>query len=282
VEAYLDLISIQLDNQDAKSALDLIGKVVVMAPDSPRVYLYRARALLLSGELEQALRDANQALALDATLLEAYRVDGQALQANGDLVSSIKPLSTYVQYATKDDEALVWLGKAYAANQQTDLALQSFSDAISVNNQQVDAYLARADIYQANQQPDLALQDYNSLLKFKQNTFDANMGRSLAMFNLGQYGDAYIQMNHSQALAENDDELARLFYWRSKTLEKLGKLSAAQKDWKALLQLPTAVVPADWAAYANQKLVTILTPYPVATLPGSSAATATTTGTKTP
>ena len=81
-------------------------------PGSPLVYLYRAQADMALKDAGQALRNARRANELDVTLLPAYRLIGQALQAEGDLRGSIAPLSTYVLYSAGDAQAWAWLAKA--------------------------------------------------------------------------------------------------------------------------------------------------------------------------
>ncbi len=282
-EAYLEMASMDVRQGDGQAALSDLEPVTALSPDSPLFYLYSAQANLLLGNNELALAQAQKANDLDKTLLESYHTLAQALQANDQMSQSVDVLQTYTLYQPDDAQAWALLGVAYNATGQADAAMQAFDKSLSIDSHQIDAYLQRGQIYLERGDGNDALNDFTAALGIDKKSFTASLGKGRALLALGFNGDAYIQFNGAEALAQTDPERASLYYWRAQSLEALGQTSAADKDWRALLDLPTQVIPADWAQTAYDHLHPTATPSSTPTgAPETATSTATATATPTP
>ncbi len=71
---------------------------------------------------------------------------------------------------------------------------------------------------------------------------------------MGDNGEAYRQIEKSSQYAKTDEEYAHLYYYRATVLDLLGYPDAALKDWKAMVNLPEAAVPAEWRQYAEERI----------------------------
>jgi tetratricopeptide (TPR) repeat protein len=76
--AYLELANYLIAHGEAQQALDLLNQASGLLADSPLLYLRRVEAELALGKGAEAYEDAVKANQLDQTLLESYRLLGQA------------------------------------------------------------------------------------------------------------------------------------------------------------------------------------------------------------
>lgn len=271
VEARLEMASLDIRQGDGQAALDDLEPVTALSPDSPLFYLYSAQANLLLGNNEMALAQAQKANELDKTMLEGYHTLAQALQANGQMSQSVDVLQTYTLYQPDDAQAWALLGAAYEATGQADAAMQAFDKSLSIDHNQIDAYLQRGQISLERGDGNAALDDFSAALSIDKQSFAASLGKGRALLALGFNGDAYIQFNGAEALAQTDQERASLYYWRAQSLEVLGQTSVAAKDWRALLDLPTQAIPAEWAQVAYDHLHPTATPTPTGAVTATAA-----------
>jgi len=108
-------------------------------------------------------------------------------------------------------------------------------------------------------------------------SFEVRIALSQAFLLNLDSGNAYQQAEIAFGLAESDGQRAQVYYWRAKSLEKMGQLAQAKRDWEALLALPADAVPAAWRTEARQRLAALATPTNV-----TPTVTRTPTATKTP
>lgn len=265
VDAYTELANLLLAQGDAAAAQEVLEAAPPAALDNPFFLLARARAALELDDPQAAADDARRVTALDITLLDAYRLQGAALQAAGDGKDSLQPLLTYTTYAPDDAQALAWLGKAYLADGSAADALQAFDRALKIDDTQGDIYLERGLLYLQQEDGERALADLETAYKLLPRNFAAALGLGRAQLLLGYNGKAYLQFNVTQGLAKSDAEKAQLYYYRALSLERLekqdaGVIAAAIKDWKALLALPAESFDPAWVKEAEQHLAALYTP----------------------
>jgi tetratricopeptide (TPR) repeat protein len=169
-------------------------------------------------------------------------------------------LKTYLAYVPDDAQAIAWLGAAYEANGQDDLALKTFNQALSLNNNQFDVYLQRGLIYLEQKNGDQAVKDLQKAVNLSSKSFAANMALGQAFMLVGKYGNAYQLFSVAEAYAASGRDHAEIYYWRAQSLENLGETKPALLNWQQLLALPPDNIPADWISYAQQRLQALSTP----------------------
>lgn len=263
-EAYLGIAGLQVQAGQSKQALETLDQAAALMPDSPLVSLYRAQAYLALKDSKKALENARRANELDITLLPAYRMIGQIHQADGDMAGSISPLTTYAIYEPDDAQVWSWLAMAYLDKKDLKEALKALDQSLKLDNRQIEAYLLRAKLLLDTGKPDGALNDYKAALRLDSESYEASLGIGIALMSLKYPGDAYVQFERTKALAEDDLQNAEVIYWRAQSLEKLGELEVAERDYKALIAMPKASVKEEWVAYAEARLAAMakLTPSP--------------------
>lgn len=264
-ETYWVLASLLLDQEDPQAAQEALAAAPPEARSSPLFALAQARAHLDADQPVEAVAEARRALQLDLTLLDAYRLLGEAMQHGGNVKGSLQPLLAYTTYVTDDAQALAWLGKAYLASGKDDLALDAFARALEIDPRQAAVYVERGLLRLEREDGETARADFEAALELDKQVFAAALGLGRAQLLLGYNGEAYMQFNRSQGLAKTDAEKAQLYYWRALSLEGLPEQddrtrSAAVRDWEALLALPPEVYPKAWGSEAQQHLAALYTP----------------------
>jgi len=272
-EARLELAQIAIERSDPEAALEQLNEAVQTLPESPLVYLLRAQAEMINDQPREAADDAKHANELDITLLEPYRVMGEAYQANEELDLSIKPLETYTRYVSDDAQAWVMLGRAYHSQKKDEAAMEAFTKALKLNNRLLEAYLGRGQIYLDQGENNKALDDLSTAVLINTKSFAANLGKGRAFLALGYPGDAYMAIDRATPYAETDGERASLYYWRARSLDALGREDAAQRDWLALQALPEDAVPQGWLEEAALKITSTATQGPKPTITKTATAT---------
>ncbi len=259
-DAYLDLITLSLADEDFAEAERLLDQAAGLLPDSPLIPLYRAQIYLAEEKFAEAQAEAQRALDLDITLLPAYRMLGQAMQANGQVAESLEPLETYILYEEDDSEALTLLVNAYEATNQTEKALNMLTAVLEKDKTDWRAFLRRGDLFMSLNQAKEALADYQQAFRINPFSYRSSMGIGLAFYADSQPRNAYMQFERTRGLAESDKAKAELYYWLARTLEDINEPVAASNHWKLLLELPEEAVDPEWIDYAKARLAVLATP----------------------
>ncbi|PKO14617.1 MAG: hypothetical protein CVU39_14160 [Chloroflexi bacterium HGW-Chloroflexi-10] len=253
-EAYLVLASYYLDVDDLDQAAENLEIADELLPDSPLVSLGLGRLALAEEDFNKAEIYALAASQKDITSLEAYRFLGEVYLKSGKVKEALDPLYIYTAYTkTKDAQAIAWLGRAYAANDLPEKALETFTQAISLDKFQVDIYLIRGQLYLEQQENENALEDFSMAFEIQPTSYDACILLSETLLLLERPGNSYQQAGECQKLAEDDIQLARMFFNRALALEALDN-KVAQQDWERMLELPPDSIDPVWKATAEAYL----------------------------
>ncbi len=264
-QAYLELAKIQIQQNQIEAAEENLVLAEKYLPDSPMISIVLGQAALAQEDFRSAIRYAEQATERDLTNLEAYRLLGEAMQANSQVKESLDPLYIYVTYSEETDpQALAWLASAYAANGMTKQALEIFDQAIEQDKWQIDVYLQRGQIYLNQNKFDDAVDDFEMAFTIQPNSFETCMQFGIALLKSEYPGDAYEQISDCQKSAEDDSQLAKLYFYRALALEALEN-KVAVRDWERMLALEENAIKPEWQATAQFYLNQHYTPTPTLT-----------------
>lgn len=290
-ETYLERAAYYLTRGNPEAALEDLEAAGDLSPESPLLYMYQAQAALSLGEDETALETARQALELDQTLLPVYLTLGRAALLNGEFDAAKEALQTYLLY--QEEDALGWLalGRAYAeighpeqagaelirpgTSRKYQDALEAFDQALTLNDELPGIYLYRGLAYLALDEGQKAINDIITARRSYSGqgsptlttsmSFAINLGLGRALLAADRLGEGYLQIDGTQTLAETDEQLAALYYWRALALEALDNAAKAEEDWQSLLELPEESVPEMWVAIAEEHIAALHAPTPTIT-----------------
>jgi tetratricopeptide (TPR) repeat protein len=259
-DTYLDRANYNIDHKNAALAFPDLIKASQLMPDSALVQLAYAQAYLLDGDNAKALNAAEKANSIDLTLLPSYLVLGQAYVVNGQYQDAIKPLETYLIYEPQDGSAYALLGQAYAETGEYQLALDALTKALALDptQRQVYVYLGNANLQLGKL--DAAQAGFQNALKFYPDSFDAEIGLTQTFYQLGQFGNAYLQAETSMSKVTNDTQKALALYWRAKSQVGRGSFGNAISDFQTLLSMPASDMTSQMRQDAQNQLSALLTP----------------------
>ena len=305
-EAYLERAAYFLTRGEAEAALADLQAAEALLPESPLLPLYHAQSAMLAGEAAAALELAQTAYEKDRTLLPAYLTLGQAALLNGEFVQAVEALETYVLYAEKDPRGWQLLGAAQAGITRLEdaylapvlrgyepdyaAALESFGRALALDEELAEVYLYQGLVYLNQGEGQAAVNELVEARRYLANDFVISLTLGRALVSAERLEDGFIQIDACEKLAEGDEQLAGVYYWRAKTAQLLGRKTQALADWRALLDLPEGAAPTSWMLTAQKQIQLLVaptttpsaTPKPSATPTFTPTATATSTATRTP
>jgi len=287
-EAYLERANYYLYHNQPDLAISDLDSANKRMPNSALVQLGYARTYLAQGDAVKGLASAQQANQIDLTLLPAYLTLGQAYVANAQYSDAIKPLDTYLTYEPSDGSAYALLGQSYEATGDYQDAVTACTKALSLDPAQRKAYLYRGLSYLELNNIASADNDIRKAIEFFPISFTANLGLMRVSYEEGHYGDAFLHIGSTQALAQTDQQKALLLYWTGLIQEKRDDPADAITAWKSLLAMSPDAMTSQMHNDAKQHLdsLTTGTPTPAAgtltVTPAESGATDTPASTWTP
>jgi tetratricopeptide (TPR) repeat protein len=127
----------------------------------PAVYVQMAEAQFHLGQLEEALRSILFASSADASILKAYLLQGQILNALHRFDESISPLKTYLVYSP--DEVSAWIALANSLFNLGDwgAAEDAYTQVLSFQERNFSALLNRGRLYLEGGRIEEALVDFD-------------------------------------------------------------------------------------------------------------------------
>ena len=266
IEAYLALADYYLHLNDPEAALDTLEYFDDLEIESPYIPLYKAQAHLLLDEPNTALEFAQQALALDQTLLPAYLTLGQIYLNIGFPRRAIDYLETYTNYITENAKAWALLGESYYETNQAVEAMKALDYSIEIEESNYQVHLIRGYIYLDEGEGQLAVNEFFNARSLDPDSFEACVGMAHALLLAGRQGDTLRQINSCQTLVIDDKQQVSIFYHRAIIFEAIGNYKLAAEDWLALLAYPTEIVSRTWKNTAEKHLEDLTpTPSPTST-----------------
>ncbi len=254
-DAYMELARYYLEIDDQPAALDILEQGGDLLTTYPAYYQIQARAALDRGEFEQAWDLAAQAYKMDITALPVYLLLAEASLRLEQLEQAMSYLQTYGAY--EDENPLYWalLSEAYyRLGEDYQAAFDAAERALELDEDMSMAYqyrgLAALELGDAK----AAVNDLFKARNLDPENFTISLGFGRAMWASGDLGNAYLQIDHSEKLAQTDRELAQVYYYRAQIAGQLSQLQQEALDWEALLALPEEVVPEEWRQQARVAL----------------------------
>jgi tetratricopeptide (TPR) repeat protein len=172
------------DSKNPEKALSLWQRSLIFRPNYPLTLLRIAEIQAGMGQNQEALTAVNKALFYKQDLVKGYLLKGRLLLASGDAKASLEPLYKARKFDSKNAQASLALGSAFASLPRLDSALVWFSDAIRIDSDLPEAYLQRGICHFHKESYTRALQDLESAL-------NKNSKLSEACFYKGMVYKAY-------------------------------------------------------------------------------------------
>jgi tetratricopeptide (TPR) repeat protein len=277
---YLGRGEFQLAYEDATQAVNYL-------PGSHLAHLYRAWSLLELNDYNGAAQAIETSLKLDINYVPSYLVGGRVNLETGQAETALKMLTKYDAYVPEKTWQFYYsLGKAYyLTTSDLNQAEHLLNQAVSLGGSSSSLYQIRALVYLDLGEQEKAVAEAFNARKADLDDFDVNIFLSKILYDNSQFSLGLVYLNIAERLAQNEANLAEVYYWRAMTLEYLDREEEAILNWQYLMNLPLEYVLDEWEITAAEKLLPTatpsITPSPSPTLTPTITLTETTTPTAT-
>ncbi len=274
---YLDRGEFQLAYEDANQAVNYL-------PESHLAHLYRAWSLLELNDYTGSAQAIETALKLDINYVPSYLVGGRVNLETGRADTALVMLTKYDAYVQEKTWQFYYsLGKAYyLTGSDMNQAENILNQAVSLGGNNSSLYQIRALVYLELGEQEKAVAEAFNARNADRDEFDVNLFLGKILYDVSRYSLGLVYLNISEQQAQNETNLAAVYYWRALTLENLDQGDKAILNWQNLMNLPLEYVPDEWEITAAEKLLPTATPSPTLSPSPTSTPTITPTETTTP
>jgi tetratricopeptide (TPR) repeat protein len=265
VEAYVLRAEYLLNNEDFEGALEDLDVVEGLFPESPLLHALRADVYINLGDNPEALKEAKTAYDLDMTMLRVYLSLSRAYLLNERPRQALKNIQVYTRYIEDDLQAWILMGIALNQVERYADAIETLDKVIEMDDTQITAYWYRGLSYLELDEAQSAVNDLVVAVRAEPYEFDINLAFGRALFAAERLDVAITQLDVTENLAQTDEDMAKIYYYRAQIHQADNNLRAARLDWESLLALPEEVVPLEWEITARQQLLVLNPPTKTAT-----------------
>ncbi|MBM4287296.1 MAG: tetratricopeptide repeat protein [Deltaproteobacteria bacterium] len=217
--------------------MDLFLKVAetlkrIQRPDSPQIN--KGLACLEKGQLEQALTEFNQAVAVNPKDAIPYFLRGLILAKQGKTEDAISNLTSALQLNPRFSRAFGERGVLQARKGQYQLALSDLGSALGIDPSYAEAYNNRGSVYSQMNQTELALIEYNRALAINPLYAKAYYNRGSLNLVMGNYDQALADLDKAQEFDPHD---ARVYVNRGLAYAGKRRYDRALADFTIAVEL---------------------------------------------
>ena len=220
---------------------------------SANAYYDRGAAWEARDEIDEALKDYNEALRKNPKFAEVYNARANIHSLKGDYDKAIQDYDKSLQLGPGDSTVLCNRGMIYAAKGDLDRALQDYDKALETNSQYQPAYRERAEIWQKKSQLDKAVADYDMALKLNESDQRSRLNRGFLRSLQNDEDGAIADFNE---LIKREPQHARGLHLRGLTWIKKGVYTTAAAD----LSLALEANPMDFDIHVGLALIRVASP----------------------
>ncbi|HSJ88211.1 MAG TPA: tetratricopeptide repeat protein [Anaerolineales bacterium] len=254
-EAYLERAKASLKQNNVSGALNDLAKAdPLLKNSSPLVYFTLAQARFQEGDTQQALVAAQRANQLDVTYLPTYLLLGQIYAELGNHEEAVKALDLYLKYKSDDSAAYLLLGKLEFENKDYEDTINAMDKVVALDRNEREPYLYRFLSNVELGHGDQADEDIDKVQLYYADNFDANIAVLRLHLLQGRNGSALLQVGKAEALAETDEQKAKIYFWGAIVYEARKDWEKAAEYWQKLLALPDDALPVGFRDQAEQHL----------------------------
>lgn len=181
---------VSLQTGDARRAVDLIGRAVAVAPQSPAAHANLGEAYRACGELDRAADCCRTALRLDPSHAEAANNLGLILLAQGNTAAAVEQFRESALLQPNSALAHNNLGNALRAAGDTAAALATFRRAVQIDPDCAEAHLNLGQLLLERNARQEALRHCQEAVRMRPDLAEAHNNLGNALRHLGRLEEA--------------------------------------------------------------------------------------------
>lgn len=237
-----------LDYYRSKEAVMTMERCVELFPDNRPSLLKLSEVYLILKQYDESQDVVNRLLSRDQQDSEAFFMLGMNFRAKGEIEKATRAFQTATEIEPELVDAWIILGQLYEEKGDP-LAEDYYDAAANVNPENIAALHTKAFYLQNNNRIIDAIDLYRKISTIDKNYTDAYLNCGILYMNLDSISLAYEQFD-IMVKTKLDSPIA--YYYRGKTQEALGNLTAAKSDYTTALSLNPKYTKAQKALEALQ------------------------------
>jgi tetratricopeptide (TPR) repeat protein len=213
-----------------------------------QAYSNRGLGHYLKGELDQAMRDADEANRLDPKNAAPYSIRGLVYSARKDYDRAIREYDDAVRLSPKNAIHYSSRGNIYLQKGEYDRAIREFGQALRLAPRDAQSYSDRGVAYAEKGEHDRAIRDFDEAIRYNPKSAGSFNNRGASYRDKGDL-DRAIRDNEEAVRLEPKN--AKLITGRGATYRARGDLDRALADFNEAIRLEPKLA----AAYRFRGLV---------------------------
>ncbi len=246
---YRILSNTYLDYYKSKEAIDILEVAVERFPTDVSLILKLAEFQMITKQHGASIQSANSILEFEPMNSEAFFMMGLNYKLIGDTTKAINSFQTAVEQDPDLLDGFYELGLLFDAQGKNKLALQYFNNALDIDPFHIPSLYAKGMNYTDRKMDNEAIETFKKIHTIDREYADPYVNVGLIFLEYDSLKQAY---NNFNIAAEVEPTMAKAFYYRALTAEKLGNINAAIEDYKNARNLDQDEI---YLARIEQKLV---------------------------
>jgi tetratricopeptide (TPR) repeat protein len=206
---------------------------IVKRKHSANAYYDRGVALEEREELDEALKDYNEAIRRNAKFSEVYNARANIWSQKGELDKALDDYGKSLQLDPMSALVLCNRGMVWVAKEDYDRALVDYNEAIRIDPNYADTYRERAEVWQKKSKLDKAIADYDQALRLQSADQESRLNRAFLRGLQGADDDAITDYNE---LLRREPNHARALQLRGLIWLKKGVYVTAAADLEQAIE----------------------------------------------
>jgi len=233
VEHYHLLADVYLDYFKSRLALKTMERAAALYPERIPTLLKLAEFQMILKQHEASLRTIDRILRIDPNEAEAFFMFGMNFKQMGDTARAINSFQEAVELDARLLDGWINLGQLQAAKGNA-IAERYFNTALEINPRSINALHAKADYLGQQERFEEALATYRKIVRIDPQYEEAHYNSGLIYLNLDSLQQAYRRFDMA---IQTYPLHVRAYYFRGLSAEMMGDIARARQDYEQALRL---------------------------------------------
>jgi tetratricopeptide (TPR) repeat protein len=133
---------------------------------------------------------------------------------------------------------------------------------VALDDESFEALYQRGLVHLELEEYEQARRDLSNAYVINMDSFAANLALARADLKVNATREAFALFEASENLSRSDADLAQVYYYRGIAQHEYGSMSAALRDFRALLEMPAGLAPEAWLEDVRARMDLIISPTP--------------------
>jgi len=247
------------NNYSAEIKLKALNDAIKENPDNPELYYQRGLYLLELKRGQDAFKDAEYGLALDANNCHLWYLKAKAVLTIPNISKSLEAAQKAEELKCNSAELMSFFGEVYYIKKEYDLALTYVNRAITIDKFDAHSYFYKGLIYKERRDTAKAMSSFQTVIELKPEYIDAYNEMAMINYERGNYGlglqylesglrfepkDAFLNYNIGMYYYyKGEPDSAKTWYTKSVFFDEkmyqaqymLGKIAFDKRDYETAL-----------------------------------------------